>query len=189
MPRRPARRGGGAGAERPQYEGLLAARAVATAVDLLRRILDLLPQRSRVAVDRRLGDRDGACRSFQCRVASAPAPERRLVGAAGRGGAGRRRATSQPRPPDPHHRRDNGPEGGKRRPRRATRSGASTALSTFPPSGSAILSSPISMGARRSIGFRWSKARVASPIAPICNPTASPFVLDEGADALIRAGF
>jgi hypothetical protein len=46
-------------------------------------------------------------------------------------------AVDQPRPPDPHH-------------RRGTSCGAFTAPSTFPPSGSAISSSPISMGARHS---------------------------------------
>jgi hypothetical protein len=106
------RRGGGAGAERARCEGLLAGAGGRERRGFAAPDPDLSPRRSRGAIDRRLGGRDGACRYFQCRVASAPAPERRRVGAPGRGGAGRRCAASQPRPPDPHHRRDHGPKGG-----------------------------------------------------------------------------
>src|SRR5208337_890106 len=79
-------------------KAFLRARAIATAVDLLRLILAYC-------------DGDRARQSFQCCPASAPAPVRRLVGALGRGGAGRRRAASEPRPPDPDHRRNDGPKG------------------------------------------------------------------------------
>src|SRR6202011_2719529 len=71
----------------------------------------LLSGRAGIAIDRGLGDIGGPCRYFQRGSAVSLASVRGLARTAGWGGACCRRAASEPRSDDPHHRCHHGAEG------------------------------------------------------------------------------